>query len=1107
MNPIKVKQIVFYTIISVCSLGSLRAQTPAPQEIDPLVKASAYGDKSVYSYSSPDGPGHIPIPLPWTLFHPRDFGPAKVVFDAKGVRSVGQVPAPGVHPRLFFSPEDLPAIRQRIKTDPAAQEAWRCLLSWTNGMKLTYDPTADYAKNRRSDLRYPQGYGGFKAGPSRPDYYAMYVRGEKPEKPAPIFFLQASNEALRCLIEDDGEAAKTLAKATVNAVRFEQERRAKEDKPVNPGQPPNPSMDNLNVCGLGYIYDFIFNWMTPEQQKIIHDELVTLTAWHDNYGTFNNAENSKSNFAPFSYWVMGLMAIEGEPGFNDLKFLGLYRGWRNYQTYGFFENGASVEGEGKLVLGLDGMVVMDRVAPKYGLEPLSTHPFVRKFMDGFAIGDLVKPVHIDGDNWGPGISASGPLSATFDYNGGLGRGIAGGPVNIMIAHYLYPDDGRIDFLYRLAVGNNYEEMPNSFHNMNQGMILSVLYATAFHPENTPEKLKLPLSYFDGQRAVMMTRSSWDTNATFLTMHVRGVSGGHPMPDRNGIMLAGQGQSWVRCNPKEEYGPSGYCTVLIEGAGQNDTTPGRVVDFVEEPEATFMVGDAKYCWDWGWITTERNKQGQRCTRQDVLTNNLMVPGGWELVENSFDDFSYIKGGRSSYFKQPLKFTPHWMAVDGAMQPFIRQVNTPVLKAFRTVGLVRGKHPYVLVVDDVQRNLLPTRYDWNLTLSQDVVQVQGKLPGGMDGDIVLADKASVDQNGAIKTGEPALMIRFLQCDGQQTPLQVKTVKSSAREAEINILTISTRAISPAFKVLMHSFRVGDPLPQTTWNKGKSALSVAFPDQNDSVAFASAPSGKTDVLVSRNGRTIAEVNKPVAPLNDPGAAALDAMLLKQGPDRVAMLEKANYNPLKLPGFVAGWKFDRVRDGAFSPLPGSIATAAPIPIGNNKIEEGMNGRQAVTIGKEGLKGSLSFTDAMKEGMFTVSIWVKAKLVPFCMGNILNLARGRGLAFMQGNIGAYSPGDDISLAGTPLNSWTQVVLTSDGQEYRIYRDGMLIASEPMQEKKVPWDNLIIGGDGGYGFTEITVSDLCFYNQAITPQTAEDLYLWGKYGTESNYAHPNDGRN
>jgi hypothetical protein len=38
-----------------------------PVAVDPLVQASPYGNQSVWSYSSGD-------PVPWTLFHPKDFG-------------------------------------------------------------------------------------------------------------------------------------------------------------------------------------------------------------------------------------------------------------------------------------------------------------------------------------------------------------------------------------------------------------------------------------------------------------------------------------------------------------------------------------------------------------------------------------------------------------------------------------------------------------------------------------------------------------------------------------------------------------------------------------------------------------------------------------------------------------------------------------------------------------------------------------------------------------------------------------------------------------------------------------------------------------------------
>jgi RNA polymerase sigma factor (sigma-70 family) len=304
---------------------AIRAEETAPtgtKDIDPLVKASVYGDKVVRSYHGET--------MPWAQFKPRSFGSSKIVFNGEGVRPVGKVPAPGVHPRIFFSPEDLPDLRRRLKETRGGQEAYKNLLSFANAMKLTYDDKADYAKpdwvnggwnmHGRAPL-WLMGPMGLP-NPKRENYYALLVEGKAPEKtfnkdnPPSSFFKLASTEAFRCLIEEDAAAARDLAKAVVTAIRLEQERRAKEDKPVKPGLPPDPSTNRLAASNVGLIYDFIYNWMTPEQRTLVHDELVTLSAWHDNYGTFNNAEASRSNWACFSYWVWDLLAIEGEPGFN-----------------------------------------------------------------------------------------------------------------------------------------------------------------------------------------------------------------------------------------------------------------------------------------------------------------------------------------------------------------------------------------------------------------------------------------------------------------------------------------------------------------------------------------------------------------------------------------------------------------------------------------------------------------------------------------------------------------------------------------------------------------------------------------------------------------------
>ena len=239
-SQIQLAAIAMLTLaISHCS-----AETQPPGAVDPLVKSSSYGDKSVWSYSSKQ-------PLPWTMFHPRDYGSSKIVFNAEGVTPLGTVPAPGVHPRIFFSPEDLPAIRKRIKEDRGAQEAWKNILAFSNAIKLTYDEKADYAKpdwangdwhihGRTVELHRIGGY-----DKDREDYFGLLAAGKNPEKtfgknPSGFYF-PAAIEAFRCLIDDDVRGGKTLANAVETAVKLEQERRAVSDKPQVPGEPPRPS--------------------------------------------------------------------------------------------------------------------------------------------------------------------------------------------------------------------------------------------------------------------------------------------------------------------------------------------------------------------------------------------------------------------------------------------------------------------------------------------------------------------------------------------------------------------------------------------------------------------------------------------------------------------------------------------------------------------------------------------------------------------------------------------------------------------------------------------------------------------------------------------------
>jgi hypothetical protein len=397
--------------------------------------------------------------------------------------------------------------------------------------------------------------------------------------------------------------------------------------------------------------------------------------------------------------------------------------------------------------------------------------------------------------------------------------------------------------------------------------------------------------------------------------------------------------------------------------------------------------------------------------------------------------------------------------------------------------------VLVVDDAQRDPLPARYDWNVSLPEDVVEVQQKPTLAAAGDIILAGKASLGADGTLKTGEPALLVRVLACQGQRLPTQI-----GPRE-KWNVLSLRTVAVAPDFKILLHAFRAGDPLPKTAWDADQTAVSVEFPDQRDVIRFKPSASGKSHMMISRGTQTLVKLIKPVAPLADAESEAITERL-RQIPVRLAALRKQGYDPIKQSGFIAGWSFDTVVDGAVPPLPGSASSAAPVILGESKLVPGMHGRQAVAVAPTPLQSTLEFAKDPKGGPFTVACWIRIKSDPF-FGALVNVEGILGSEFIQGSLrfNVVRTLND-NWPSSMLSSWTHLVFTCDGKQLCAYRNGLLISSVPFPEKgRFGWGKQFsLGGKSPYGDAEVTAQSIYFFNTALAPDAVENLYLWGKYG-------------
>ena len=120
---------------------ALSAKEPPPPGGE--VSKSPFAKQPVGSYSSNRPDGSVPL---WGELPLNDFGPVGFPFKRDGIRKLRPVPTAGVHPRILTTPDDLPDLRDRLKTTRCGQEIWKNVQCWSRLMRGNYDDMADYAQ-------------------------------------------------------------------------------------------------------------------------------------------------------------------------------------------------------------------------------------------------------------------------------------------------------------------------------------------------------------------------------------------------------------------------------------------------------------------------------------------------------------------------------------------------------------------------------------------------------------------------------------------------------------------------------------------------------------------------------------------------------------------------------------------------------------------------------------------------------------------------------------------------------------------------------------------------------------------------------------------------
>ncbi len=748
---------------------------------------------------------------------------------------VHRAPSPGIHPRVYITPTDLPAIRTRIKRSKAAALAYRKLCDET----VDFFHEGDEAETGKVNVVHtkPEVGGAGAAALALHDVPKTQFRKTPIQKlvdgTGTSALLRATGtgrddhvrigltrplalNALRALVDDDTRRGRRVAAALTHYAKLCQEQMAGGGS-IGAYRP---------VHYLTLAYDYAAPFMTDPQRcevrKTIAMGLTNPLRHLDGamYGVGHPRPSHNWVSLVTQYILMLALAIEGEdpgiddiaPGYVDQAIAAMTETSERWIHTFWGKNGCSFEGMGKCQLNAAHYVALARRG-----NWLICHPHVRRAIDSFY----------------PAIMQPDGYKVTVH----SGWGGSGNPLrlgDVLPLKWLAPDDPVVDFVYRNAVLDDYSRIEPL------DLVFAVDWTGPADWREHAAAAQAPVNYLDAGRAMLCARSSWDRSAAWLQFICDQQRTAHMQMEIGSFLLTSHGRPWaqfIRAN--DSVGASSYHNVLlIDGVEQEGL--GRMVAVGQSDGACFATAD--WAPAYNRFVTDRDRSP---TLNDFRP---LTP-----IKAPYADMKDAIDWRNGWLKHPVP--ADWEA-------------TPVCDvthAFRTVGMVRGPRPYVLVIDDVQKppsaaGQAVHLYEWFMQTPNDVVVASmsnREIAEFAFLDIVLASENDVTGDGfmghkQIRDRAPVLLVRLLKINTDRkhhVPLpgvletwnNVPSWPNTELKPIGKRLKIQTWAVKPDFRILLYPHRHGEPMPKTTWENNHQRLRVVFPDQMDEFDFTYLPGGR--------------------------------------------------------------------------------------------------------------------------------------------------------------------------------------------------------------------------------------------------------------------------
>ena len=314
-------------------------------------------------------------------------------------------------------------------------------------------------------------------------------------------------------------------------------------------------------------------------------------------------------------------------------------------------------------------------------------------------------------------------------------------------------------------------------------------------------LGLPMDAYYENQGLFITRSDWSDDAAYLNLEARHDAwlDRHENVDRGRFVFAALGRRWAVDNYwGSALKSSCHSLVHIDGEAQAESKAGRGKapnglmtahsGTTEDPDfASYAVMDLSNAYNWLWA------------------HKWESPGvGWEPEMRSFDELGW---------KGKLPVQPERLY--GCDNPTVpkynfegcnlwRKPNNPVEYCWRTGLMIRGDHPYAVIVDDVKKDGETHEYEWYMPIAPDLEMI----PVGKR-QVLLVESGETQTNGFPAVGSRRLLLTVL---GNVDEIRVDDISTTYKNQthEMKRLVVARKGKDVRFRVVLYPFRTTvDPL----------------------------------------------------------------------------------------------------------------------------------------------------------------------------------------------------------------------------------------------------------------------------------------------------------